>query len=119
MVYACTQPHPRPRPTCNLTGVRCSAAALPNSCIQFSPAAPRRVQSDWRVVQRGYYAHVLGEAPHYFQDPVEAVRTLKKGNAVSGGGTVHHWGGCAWQGEEGKGGLHATMVWYTGGGTPT
>ncbi len=44
----------------------------------------RPLQSDWRVVQRGYYAHVLGEAPHYFQDPVEAVRTLKKGNSVSG-----------------------------------
>jgi 2,3-bisphosphoglycerate-independent phosphoglycerate mutase len=43
-----------------------------------------RYESDWRVVQRGYYAHVLGEAPHYFKDPVEAVRTLKKGNSVSG-----------------------------------
>ncbi|PRW33685.1 2,3-bisphosphoglycerate-independent phosphoglycerate mutase isoform B [Chlorella sorokiniana] len=42
-----------------------------------------RYESDWRVVQRGYYAHVLGEAPHYFKDPVEAVRTLKKGNSVS------------------------------------
>jgi hypothetical protein len=37
------------------------------------------------VVQRGYYAHVLGEAEHTFTDAVEAVRTLKKGNSVSGG----------------------------------
>ncbi len=42
-------------------------------------------QSDWSVVQRGYYAHVLGEAPNTFKDPVEAVRTLKQGNEVSGG----------------------------------
>jgi hypothetical protein len=43
------------------------------------------------VVQRGYYAHVLGEAPHRSADPVAAVRELKKGNAVSGAfvGLVH------------------------------
>ena len=44
-----------------------------------------RYESDWRVVQRGYYAHVLGEAPHRFKDPVQGVRELKKGNTVSGG----------------------------------
>lgn len=42
-------------------------------------------ESDWRMVERGYNAHVLGEAPHSFTDPVEAVRTLKKDNTVSGG----------------------------------
>ncbi|KAL4435450.1 hypothetical protein ABPG77_006212 [Micractinium sp. CCAP 211/92] len=42
-----------------------------------------RYESDWSVVQRGYYAHVLGEAPNTFKDPVEAVRTLKQGNEVS------------------------------------
>eukprot|EP00887_Chlorella_sp_A99_P002974 scaffold24.g2974.t1 len=42
-----------------------------------------RYESDWSVVQRGYYAHVLGEAEHSFTDPVEAVRTLKRGNTVS------------------------------------
>ncbi|KAL4419791.1 hypothetical protein ABPG75_006889 [Micractinium tetrahymenae] len=42
-----------------------------------------RYESDWRVVQRGYYAHVLGEAPSTFTDPVDAVRTLKKDNTVS------------------------------------
>jgi len=61
------------------------------------PAFPcHALQSDWRVVQRGYYAHVLGEAPHCFKDPVEAVRTLKKGNTVSGGwvgGAVCRWVG--------------------------
>lgn len=45
----------------------------------------RADESDWSVVQRGYSAHVLGEAPHTFADPVEAVRALKKGNSVSGG----------------------------------
>lgn len=49
---------------------------------------PPALQSDWRVVQRGYYAHVLGEAPHHFKDPVEAVRKLKKDNSVSGGQAV-------------------------------
>ena len=35
------------------------------------------VQSDWNVVKRGYYAHVLGEADNKFADPVEALKTLK------------------------------------------
>ncbi|KAI3425198.1 hypothetical protein D9Q98_008967 [Chlorella vulgaris] len=42
-----------------------------------------RYESDWGVVQRGYYAAVLGEAPHTFTDPVVAVRELKKDNSVS------------------------------------
>ena len=59
---------------------------LATPCIP--PCSANPLQSDWGVVQRGYYAHVLGEAPHYFKDPVEAVRTLKKGNRVSGEGAV-------------------------------
>jgi hypothetical protein len=35
------------------------------------------VQSDWNVVKRGWEAHVLGEAPNKFKDPVEAIKTLK------------------------------------------
>jgi hypothetical protein len=35
------------------------------------------MQSDWSIVKRGWEAHVLGEAPHKFTDPVEAVETLK------------------------------------------
>lgn len=35
------------------------------------------VQSDWNVVKRGYYAHVLGEADNKFTDPVQALKTLK------------------------------------------
>lgn len=35
------------------------------------------VQSDWNVVKRGYYAHVLGEADNKFTDPVEALKVLK------------------------------------------
>lgn len=35
------------------------------------------VQSDWNVVKRGYYAHVLGEADNKFTDPMEALKALK------------------------------------------
>lgn len=35
------------------------------------------VQSDWNIVKRGYEAHVLGEAPAKFTDPVEAINTLR------------------------------------------
>lgn len=35
------------------------------------------MQSDWNVVKRGWEAHVLGEAPNKFTDPVEALKTLK------------------------------------------
>lgn len=35
------------------------------------------MQSDWDIVKRGWYAHVLGEAEHTFTDPVEAVETLR------------------------------------------
>lgn len=34
-------------------------------------------QSDWNVVKRGWDAHVLGEAPNKFKDPVEAVKALR------------------------------------------
>ena len=34
-------------------------------------------QSDWNVVKRGYYAHILGEADNCFKDPVEALKVLK------------------------------------------
>ncbi len=37
----------------------------------------RGMQSDWNVVKRGWEAHVLGEAPNKFKDPVEAIKTLK------------------------------------------
>lgn len=35
------------------------------------------MQSDWNVVKRGYYAHVLGEADNHYKDPVEALKELK------------------------------------------
>ena len=34
-------------------------------------------QSDWNIVKRGYEAHVLGEAPNTFSDPVQALKELK------------------------------------------
>ncbi|KAK9811625.1 hypothetical protein WJX72_007216 [[Myrmecia] bisecta] len=36
-----------------------------------------RYEADWAMVQRGWEAHVLGEAPHRFQDAATAVRTLR------------------------------------------
>lgn len=41
------------------------------------------MQSDWNVVKRGWEAHVLGEAPNKFTDPVEALKTLKAFNTKS------------------------------------
>ena len=40
------------------------------------------MQSDWRIVQRGYDAHINGEAPNKFKDPIEALKTLKVGRLV-------------------------------------
>ncbi|KAL0922571.1 hypothetical protein M5K25_006562 [Dendrobium thyrsiflorum] len=37
-----------------------------------------RYENDWDVVKRGWYAQVLGEAPHKFQNAVEAVKELRK-----------------------------------------
>lgn len=36
-----------------------------------------RYEADWNIVKRGWDAHVLGEAPHKFTDPVEAIKALK------------------------------------------
>jgi 2,3-bisphosphoglycerate-independent phosphoglycerate mutase len=36
------------------------------------------LRNDWEVVKRGWDAQVLGEAPHKFQNPVEAVKKLRK-----------------------------------------
>lgn len=35
------------------------------------------LQSDWEIVERGWKAHVLGEAEHTFKDALEGVKTLK------------------------------------------
>ena len=35
-------------------------------------------QADWRIVRRGWYAHVLGDAPHKFESAAEAITALKK-----------------------------------------
>ena len=34
-------------------------------------------QADWSIVERGWHAHVLGEAPHTFTSALEAVKTLR------------------------------------------
>ena len=35
------------------------------------------MQADWNIVKKGWYAHVLGEAPHTFTDALDAVKTLR------------------------------------------
>ncbi|XP_073296070.1 2,3-bisphosphoglycerate-independent phosphoglycerate mutase-like [Primulina huaijiensis] len=37
-----------------------------------------RYENDWDVVKRGWDAQVLGEAPHKFKSPVEAVKKLRE-----------------------------------------
>lgn len=36
-----------------------------------------RYESDWNIVERGWKAHVLGEAPNKFKDALTAVKTLR------------------------------------------
>ena len=38
-----------------------------------------RYEADWAMVERGWKAHVLGDAPNKFTDPVEALKKLKEG----------------------------------------
>ena len=37
-----------------------------------------RYEADWNIVKRGWDAHVLGVAPHTFEDAHTAVKTLRK-----------------------------------------
>eukprot|EP01064_Diplonema_japonicum_P020672 TRINITY_DN3025_c4_g1_i1.p1 TRINITY_DN3025_c4_g1~~TRINITY_DN3025_c4_g1_i1.p1 ORF type:complete len:626 (+),score=140.64 TRINITY_DN3025_c4_g1_i1:73-1878(+) len=37
-----------------------------------------RYEADWNIVERGWKAHVLGDAPHKFSSFTEALATLKK-----------------------------------------
>jgi len=37
-----------------------------------------RYEADWTVVERGWQAHVLGEAPHRFRTAAEAVRSIRE-----------------------------------------
>jgi 2,3-bisphosphoglycerate-independent phosphoglycerate mutase len=41
-----------------------------------------RYEADWAMVERGWKAHVLGEAEHKFKCPKEALTELKKGGAT-------------------------------------
>ena len=38
-----------------------------------------RYEADWPMVERGWKAHVLGEALNKFTDPIEALKKLKEG----------------------------------------
>lgn len=37
-----------------------------------------RYEADWGMVERGWKAHVLGEADHKFSNPVEAIKALRE-----------------------------------------
>ena len=41
-----------------------------------------RYEADWGMVERGWRAHVLGDAPHKFKCPKEALTELKKDGAT-------------------------------------
>jgi hypothetical protein len=43
-------------------------------------------EADWNIVKKGWEAHVLGEAPHYFKDATTAVKTLRVGDVGGLGG---------------------------------
>ena len=49
-------------------------------CSPFLPFLPHFLpadKADWNIVKKGWEAHVLGEAPHYFKDATTAVKTLR------------------------------------------
>lgn len=54
------------------------------------PSLPRRQcdadEADWNIVKRGWEAHVLGEASHTFKDAATAIKTLRVGRRLLGGG---------------------------------
>ena len=35
------------------------------------------MQADWKIVERGWHAHVLGEAEHKFKSALEAIKKLR------------------------------------------
>jgi len=35
------------------------------------------MQADWKIVERGWHAHVLGEAEHKFKSALEGVKELR------------------------------------------
>lgn len=43
-----------------------------------------RYESDWKIVERGWDAHILGKAKNRFTDPISGVRTLQTKGGTSG-----------------------------------
>ncbi|CAK0780495.1 Phosphoglucomutase-1 [Coccomyxa viridis] len=39
-----------------------------------------RYEADWKIVERGWHAHVLGEAEHKFPSALEAIKKLRAGD---------------------------------------
>jgi len=49
-----------------------------------------RYEADWSIVEKGWKAHVLGEAPHKFPDALTAITELRKGG-VDGKPVTDQW----------------------------
>jgi hypothetical protein len=68
-----------------MTGFCCLPACLAPACLNTTPRHPclsyphclPADEADWNIVRKGWEAHVLGEAPHYFKDATTAVKTLR------------------------------------------
>eukprot|EP00245_Coleochaete_scutata_P004536 TRINITY_DN17248_c0_g1_i1.p1 TRINITY_DN17248_c0_g1~~TRINITY_DN17248_c0_g1_i1.p1 ORF type:complete len:560 (+),score=122.06 TRINITY_DN17248_c0_g1_i1:227-1906(+) len=43
-----------------------------------------RYEADWKIVERGWHAHVLGEAPHKNQSALDAITELKAADPKTG-----------------------------------
>mmetsp|Transcript_20693 Transcript_20693/g.37063 ORF Transcript_20693/g.37063 Transcript_20693/m.37063 type:complete len:493 (-) Transcript_20693:423-1901(-) len=58
-----------------LAGLNCDAKIASGGGRMY--ATMDRYEADWPMVKRGWDAHVLGKAPHYFKDALTAVKTLR------------------------------------------
>lgn len=57
---------------------RRTAVGVPEPC-NLAPILKKSacMQADWRIVERGWHAHVLGEAEHKFKSALEGVKKLR------------------------------------------
>ena len=48
------------------------------------------MQADWKIVERGWHAHVLGEAEHKFPSALEAIKKLRVRQSSPIWPSTHH-----------------------------
>ena len=73
-------PSPRQAPAMSQLWGPSEAAARRRQACKRSGV---RMQADWKIVERGWHAHVLGEAEHKFATALEAVKKLRVRHTVS------------------------------------